>query len=305
MRCSCPKCNANVSIDLTVIPAEGAYLNCPECSVSIHVSRESFARRALHKSTDITCAECGGELGTSIYCQHCHAIYPDYLIAESSSATKKQFVNFLSRLKAFNRISVKSPQSGQEKVTHEKPVADKGIKLPRQIQLAAVLLALVAVIGCAGYFYKQHKLETTYTANFVRAILGLKTAEDLNLNLCTKLATDWRTKQLVSAPRPSAAELTLINRARSDVDTLLKRLGETPEKFTASNAVLVKVYDSYSKLHVLTLSPTGSPDSFIETAKKLDEEFRRNAKELKAGLPEKLSSGLNSAKAKYKPLQDF
>jgi len=307
MRCSCPKCSANISIDLPEVPTEGAYLHCPECSASVHVRRESFARRAMHNSTDISCAECGSGPGSSIYCQHCHAIYPDYLVAETSSATKKQLTKFLSRLHAVNRTSVPSPQGGHEKVARpQKVVAGKGIKLPsKPIQLAAVLLILLAVIGGGGYLYNQHKMETTYTANFVRAILGLNSAKTLTANICAKLANDWRTKQTAPAPRPSTAEQTSINRAKNDVDYLLKRLDKTPKKFAASNAALVKLYDSYAKLHALALSPAGSPDSFTNTVNKLDEEFRRNATELKAGLPESLSTGLNSAKAKYKQLQDF
>jgi hypothetical protein len=85
----------------------------------------------------------------------------------------------------------------------------------------------------------------------------------------------------------------------------MKRVGKVPEKFTASNDALNKLYDSYTKLHAATTTTAGTSDTYAAEVKKGDDAFKKSASERKAGLPEKISVILGESRKKYKALQDF
>jgi hypothetical protein len=106
-------------------------------------------------------------------------------------------------------------------------------------------------------------------------------------------------------PKPTGVEMSYTTKAYPGVETLVKRIGDAPEKFTSSNEAIGKLFTVYTKVHSFSTKPSGTIDSFTATAKLLDEEFRSSARTLKSGLPEKISDKLNESKKKYKALQDF
>ena len=119
MTCTCPKCNAEIELDPADIPAEGSFNKCSACNTNLEIRKESFAKRALYKSTEISCAECGSPPGTSIYCQNCHAIYPEILVIETSSAAKKQFGKILASFNLFkNNQTDRTVQSSSRQLQH-------------------------------------------------------------------------------------------------------------------------------------------------------------------------------------------
>lgn len=306
MRCSCPKCKADITEDFPEIPAEGIFLACPHCSANFNLKKESFARRALHKENEISCAECGSAPGHSIYCQNCHAIYPDYLVTETSSAAKKQLGKLLRMLNTLNRSSVHHHKGHAATQVPQKKIVIKGIKLPGQpVQLAATLIILVALIGGSGVFFYLNKIESEYTSSYVKALFVIKSAEDFNNKICDKISTDWKTKVSAAPPAPSAAEMTFLVRGLKDTETVMSKINKTPEKYLASKDSLMKLLEIYKKHQTLAVSPSGGPDIFNVSSKKLSDDFRKEAATLKAGLPEKLSDKLTEFKAKHKEMTDF
>lgn len=308
MKCSCPKCNAGIDLGIQEIPAEGFFNKCPECSAGYLLKKESFARRALSRGNNITCAECGNELGPAIYCQNCHALYPDYYATEASSAAKKQLGKIIAILGSINRLGK------TRKITyhHEKytPAATKlnvkGTKhTGKPLQLTVISLILLVLLCSGGYFYYKNKLETSYCNKFISAVYIVKSAADLNINISKKISSDWKATQAPLAPKLSPADQSSIKGAMSDVELIMKELPKTPKKYEANRASLDKLYGSYMKLQTLTLSPTGTADTFAETTRKLDGEFRANGSALKSGLPEKLADAFEHGKKKYKPLNDM
>ena len=303
MKCICPKCNAHIELDLDDIPAEGSFNKCPECSGGFLVERASFAKRALHKGDEITCAECGATPGTAIFCQNCHAIYPDFHVTESSSAAKKQVGKIFGFLNKLNRASIKSSgetvSTGYNSTTQQKV---KGLKLPG---LAATLVAVLVLSIAGGYFWYQNKLETAYVENYVRTLYVIKSAADFDLKTCTRIATEWKARMVPNPPQPTEAELTSMRRGDEAVETLLKSIGKVPEKFKANSEDLSRLSKAYKKLHNFATNPTGSIDSFTSTTTLLDDEFRKSSASLKARLPEKISAQLAESKKKYKALEDF
>src|ERR1700687_2341971 len=87
---TCPKCNAEIEIDLSNLPEDGAHTPCPECKGRFWISRESYARRALKKEGKLYCDKCGNELGHSIVCAACGVMYPDYCLVQTAKPPRRQ-----------------------------------------------------------------------------------------------------------------------------------------------------------------------------------------------------------------------
>lgn len=307
MRCICPKCNSNIELGLNTLPEEGSFNKCPECSAGFLLKRVSFARRVLHRSDEIICAECGSIPGKSVFCQNCHAIYPDFHVAESSSAAKKHFGKIFGFLTKINRISSKDPgRIASTDYGYAAAQKTKGLKLPGSpAKLVAMLVSALVISIAGGYFWYQAKAENEYVENYVRTLFVIKSAADLDLKTCARISTGWKISMLPDPPQPSATELNYMDRANKDVDTLLKRLEETPDKFKASREDISRLSAAYKKLFSFAIKPSGTIDSFSNTTKLLEDEFRKNADALKSRLPEKISAKLNESRKKYKELEDF
>jgi len=304
MTCTCPKCNAEIELGAAEIPAESSYTKCSACNANLEIRKESFAKRALYKSGDISCAECGNPPGTSIYCQSCHAIYPEILVIETSSVAKKQFGKILASMTLLRKINIGPTQSYQESYSSA-PASGKGkgVKLPGQpAQLAVILAVLIVAAVAGGYFWYQNKIATEYSQQYVRAIMGIKTARDLEVDVSNSLAATWKSG---GASTLTGSQIKSFSLAKKDVDNLMKQIGKVPGKFTASNDALNKLYASYGNLHAAATTTAGTSDTYAAAVKKGDEDFMRSARELKAGLPEKISARLDESRKKYKELQNF
>jgi len=305
MTCSCPKCNDQIALGPIDITAEGSSHKCSACGTNFVVQKESFALRALHKSDEIACAECGRQPGASIYCQNCHAIYPDFLVFDTSSATKRQLGRLSKALSSFNNLKFggsAKPSIDSYNASPSKPVKSSSLQLSGKSAQVIIIMAIISLLGGGGYYWYQDKQATAFTANYVRAILGIKMARDLDLRISARIATDIKagaTAALTAAEQKSAAS------AKNDVDALIKRFDKVPGKFTVSNDSLHKLYAAYSELHTAVTVPLGSADIYTGTVKNIDADFRKSAQELKSGLPEKISSQLSVSSKKFKALQDF
>lgn len=307
MTCTCPKCKTAIEFDVVTIPAEGHLQKCTSCQANVEVRKESFAKRALYKSPEIYCAECGNNPGSSIYCQSCHAIYPDILTVATASSTKRQLDRIIGSLKKLNYKFKQPSITSHSTEAIATPVAGKkakaGIKLPgTAAQLAVTLVLLLGVLMAGGYYWYQDKVATEYSQNFVKALLGVKEARDLDMLISSRLVANWKGG---GASTLSANEVKMAESAKKDVAILMKRIGKVPKKFNVNNDALIKLLDNYEKLHAATTSHPVSADIYADTVKKMDSEFMKNAREIKTGLPEKIAEVFNTSKAKYKPLQEI
>lgn len=305
MNCFCPKCNASIAPDLPEIPSDGAFVKCPECSASFNLQRESFAKRALRRGDAITCAECGNPPGPTVYCQHCHVLYPDYYATETTSAAKKKLDKLLSSLRRSKKKAAPAKQSHEYRPGAAPAPAAKGLKLPGKLQLAVTIIVLVALIGGGGFYYYRDKIETEYATNYVRTIFIIKTTADINIRLSTKLVNDWRASLSPAAPRFTSQEQKSLTSGKSDADILMKRIGEPPKRLIASQDPIKKFYDSYVKLYDLNSIPPTSLDTYATTAKKLEDDFRKSGRELKGSLPPKIAESFKESLSKYKNLNDL
>jgi len=306
MTCSCPKCDEQITLDSSDIPSEGSFNKCSACSTSFVVNKGSFACRALHKGDTISCAECGSNPGASIYCQHCHVMYPDFLFIETSSPMKRKISKILSSLNALKNFKLGGTTKVYGNSYSGEPFSQGQAKAvnstARPAQLLVVVAVIIALLAGGGYYWYQDKLAAKYTENYIKALLGVKMARDLDLKFSSRLSVDMKTG---ASPILTAIEQKAAVSAKNDVDTLMKRIDNVPAKFTASQNSLTRLYDSYSKLHTAVTSPAGSSDQFSTSINNIDADFKNNARELKSGLPEKISTQLSITSKKFKALQDL
>jgi hypothetical protein len=305
MTCTCPKCTAEIELDATTLPPEGSFTKCAACHANLLIRKESFAKRALYNSTEIACAECGNQPGTSIYCQHCHAIYPEILIVETSSAAKRQLGKLLNSLKPSKNLKANSSDRQSHLDIPGVTAAGKSKKVKQvgqPAQLAAVVAVILIIALGGGFYWYQNKVATEYAENYVRALLGLKTARDHEISISARVAASWKAG---AASTLTPAEQTSTASAKKDVNTLMTRLGKVPDKFAANNTALTKLHASFGKLHDAATNPIGTSDLYAVTVKSMDEDFMKSAKELKAGLPEKITGVLTESKKTHKTLQEL
>lgn len=303
---SCPKCNSQLEFDPAIIPAEGSFNKCLECSTNFIIRKESFAKRALHKSDEISCAECGSHPGSSIHCQSCHTIYPDFLVIETSTAAKKQLGRILASLNVLRNLKIGGSAKPSQQNYSASPLKTGKAKAlnshGQPAKLAAVLAAIITFSAAGGYYWYQDRLATKYSENYVRALFAIKSSRDFEIKAGYRVAAAMKTG---AAAALTAEEQKSAAAGMSDVDILMKRIGKAPAKFTPSNAALTKLYESYANLHSTVTAPAGTSDIYLASVKKTDDNFKKSSGELKAGLPEKISTQLAESTKKYKQLQDF
>lgn len=302
---TCPKCNAALELDPSTVPPEGSFVNCAACHANLEVHRQSFAGRALFKSAEIACTECGKPPGMAIYCENCHAVYPDLLTITTASAAKKQWGKIAA---ALSRLTTRREKDAG---IHYDPLlgsqtpgkTQKSAKVVgKPIQLAIIAIVAVVALLAGGYYWYQDKIATTYAQNYVRAFSGVKSARDLDLKICKRVVDSMRSG---AGSTLTPAESKSLASAKSDVDKLMSRLGEVPGKFKANNDALLSLNDSFGQLHAAVSAPSGMADTIAGTVTNLDNNFMKSARELKAGLPEKIADILAESTKKYKALQDI
>ena len=303
MTCSCPKCKALIDFDSTEIQSDGFFSKCAECGTSFVIRKESFARRALHKSDGISCAECGDHPGSSIYCQSCHAIYPDFLVIETSSTAKRGFGKLLAAFNILKHLKIGgTAQPSLESYSAAPARPAKGLSLQGKPALLGIIAVIVITAAGGGYHWYQTSQEEEYASNFVRNLLVIKMGRDLDIKISSRLAADMKTG---TSSALTAEELKSAASVKNDADTVMKRIDKVPDTFTASNDSLKKLYDTYSQLNATVTLPAGSADIYSGAVKKIDDDFMKTARELKNGLPEKLSEKLSVNTKKFKELQDI
>ncbi len=304
MTCTCPKCQAQIDIDVSQLPGNGTFTPCPECKSRFWVNNETYARMALRKEGSIYCDRCGNELTHSIVCSGCGVMYPDYYMVQSSKPPRRQ-VEKSSFLPSFSLRPAKqhyayTSYTGPEKT---RPLPSKA--LPMRLGLATLLVLVAAGIG---YFYYVKKTEQIYAKNYMRALYIIKSGTDITLNTCAEISSDWQKNMdqgQNAAPHISTDVESRLNRIKDSSDRYMQILKKSPKKFVKSNEKLARLYAVYITTYNLAVSPSGSMANYNSLANKSQNDFNVALQELKGSLAPQLSSELQVAKAKYKGLRDI
>jgi uncharacterized protein YbaR (Trm112 family) len=304
MMCSCPKCAAEIELDIASISEEGSYTPCPECKGRFWLGKESFARRALKKEGQIYCDACGKELDCLIVCTACGVVFPDYCLLQASKPASRQLVKseFSWSFAAKPAKKAKQAYAIPHKSTSVTP-------LSRKLLVRAVCLLVFAALAVVGVtFYNQKKAERQYATNYVLALYGIKSGIDLSLSQGTRLSADWKTKTDAGqrfVPHLTPQEESRSDRLKAELDPIMQKLDKAPQKFGKAYEQIGKLYGIHMRLNALVATPPGSLSVFTDSAGKLGNDFKSAAQELKAGLPKELSEELLNASTKYRELRDL
>ena len=306
MTCSCPKCHAQIEVDLSKIPESGTFTPCPECKGRFWTNKESYARMALKKEGKTYCDKCGRELDQLIVCAGCGVMYPDFLLVQASKPPRRQ----VEKPDLFSMSFTLKPATPTYSYAYTHTGAQKSsVRTPNVLLKRAGLLALVALLAVgAGYFYQIRKSEQQYAKNYMRALYTIKSGTDLSLRTCAKLSAEWKKSMdtgQINAPHISTEDETSLNSVKETTDRFMQTLDKPPKKFVDSKEKLANLYGVYAKAHTLALAPSGSLPSYTSSAAKSQSEFDIAAKELKGSLPSELSAEFKIAKVKYKGLKDI
>jgi len=314
LTCSCPKCSAKIELGLTQVAEETTSNICPACKTRYVLTRETFARRASRKAGEINCAQCGGQLDHSQYCPSCKALYPDYFAAEFPNAAKKrasQNRDFFGGLKniSFEWRSSNAPSIDFKPVLMDsepwrEPVGGE----KKYIVMGVSAVVIVALVAFGANFYVHAKARKQYAASYVMALYGIKMGTDLSLKLCSKISAEWTAKASTgqnSPPLITVDDENQLNNVKIQTDKYLQKLNDPPKVFAESNERLLKLNESFGKVHAAALKPSGTITNFVELVQKTDNDFKAVAADLKTNLPSELSEHLDIAKAKYRGMKDF
>jgi len=314
LSCSCPKCSAKIELPLASLVEDASPHSCPACKARFVLTRETFARRATRKASEINCALCGGELDHSQYCPSCKAIYPDYFAAEFPDAAKKRawqsrdlfggLKNFSFEWRSSKTTTVDYKPVLMDSEPWKEPVGwqKKNIVIGVSVLVAVILIAS----GTSIYFHKQAKKK--YATSYVMALYGIKTSTDLGLKMCGKISADWMAKggvSLNSPPRITVDEENKLTKVKVQTEKYLQKLNDPPTAFTEANGKLLKLNELSTKLHTAALNPSGPLTSFIDLTQKTEGEFIAATADLKKALPTELSTELELARVKYRAMKDF
>lgn len=321
MQCLCPKCSETITIDLSQMPEDGFVTQCTSCNTTIHIIRESCACRAKRQSHEICCANCGSRLDQHVHCNSCGLIFPDYFIPVNlddarRKARKDFFDKKWSSLKDLN-FSFKPVFSGRsQEVTHgytpQKTIgiaASKSRLLTRRVATITLALIVTVALSVTGVFaYKAHQFEKIYVKNYFRALYGIKTGVDSNLQTCLTMKSEWETASksgMRYSPLVNTKNEIQSAKLRGEIDKIMKTASDPPKKLVQSKKRLQSLYKIYMDSDVLINSKPNSLQEFSAAIDKLDNKMKIASNEFKSNLPDSLNKELAIAKLKYRGLKDF
>lgn len=291
MNSTCPKCSATIEIDQSHIPEKGMQTRCPECKTIFWVYRESFGARALKKAGQIHCVQCGGELDPSLSCPSCGILYPDFIVSQSSKPVRKR----KARIPRSFTVSYRPSRKPKPRTQHKQlSVPKKQVEKKSRLKGYAITIAVLVVVAAIGTgIYLRHQAELMYSKNYVRALYGIKVGVDLGLgNYKKSLTTPVKTTDDAKT-----------NKVKIEVDKLMLRVNNPPDKYITANDKLAKLYKIYSEIYTISSKPSDSLKNYEDTAKKLEADFEKGMKDLESSIPRQLSEELENARVKYKALR--
>ena len=313
MMCTCPKCHAKIELELPEVTEAGTPASCPACNARFTVHRESFGGRALRKTSEISCAVCGSELGSQMHCAACGAQFPDYLVPTLGRRRSRRDTKKV-KLKTSPFPQAQKPHSQLPSLEMSmKPEAAKspahapaGARRPKILLVAAGVLVLAAVIAAGSVFFLKIKAEKAYAKSFVLATYCIQTGYDRALKASARISGEWKGKMDQGQPyaaRPNLEEERDFGIINNKLDPAVRNLGQAPEKFASCNEKLSKLQAVYNKLRTLVLAPGNSQQAFADSTGKLEADYRQAVKEYKSGLPQEIMEELVSASLKFKGLR--
>lgn len=307
MRCTCPKCNSNINLELPDVPESGAYIKCTECRAKLLVRKESFAGKACWKSEETSCIHCGSHLAHSIVCPNCSTLFPDYIVNQPSrwkqSETEwwKIFESpTRSRKPAINQACLNAKIKNTS-------ISGASYSKSSLVKAGITLLILVIIITGVGS-YRIFQARQKYSEDFFLALYGIKTGSTMCFQSCSTISNAWNNNISTgrnNIPAINTDNFNKLQKIKAKVDVVMQRIENPPSKYFSSKVKLDNVYNIYSKLYVTTTSGKNNYNDFKNSISELDNNFSKAIVDFKSTIPQKLVDDFKIAQAKHKGLKDI
>lgn len=318
----CPKCAAEIELDVSGEDQHILNVTCASCNSAVSIVRESCATRARRQPSEIICSRCGACLNHQPHCPSCGALFPDFYAAMSpEEASRKvkakrsaELRRSLSKLNPsfyfdlFGFLGGRTERLPDVRPIPERHAAQKVAVSPRGLRLVITLLVVTLLAGGASYAFHLHQRQQVFVDNYFRAVNGIKAGNDFSLEVCSKMAADWKAATdsgLRFTPRLNDKEQARINTTNQNVDKLLQYMGTPPGKFAQAHQKLVQLKSAYQKSQSLVTTPPENLQSLTTSADQAASNFKTAAQDLKNNLPEAMKDQLDEAKLKYHGLRDL
>jgi len=294
MKCACPKCSAPLHENLPEIPEKGKNGKCSNCSSSYWIHRESFILRGYAVTGERSCSKCGEALGQSTYCPGCGTLYPEYCIVYSKKPAKRAFEKKSFSLNlSFPKVARNATAKSSRLVSIDEGSKTVSSDLRRQLLMVGAGIAVLAVIAVLVILYKQDRAATKFTRDFVVVLYGLKSGTDQ----CLK-----KSEILGNGSRLVDKDIMKLKSVNAEIATALQVLSPPPTKFNDVYARLGTLSGTYEKLYTLCIT-SGPSTEAAASARDLELQFIKQAKELKGALPPELLAELADKTSRYSNLQ--
>lgn len=311
MTCNCPKCRAEINVDVSDVTEEGSTTSCPLCNARFSVHRENFGGRAFRKTGDISCARCGSLLGPETHCYACGRPFPDYVVAALNRKKAGPAIpEYKAKVSLFQKRIKKSSGTPSSDFTRNAPSAKPKPVMAKLSQrkktVIASVLGVIVAAAIGGAFYVKKQAEAAYLKSYSVACYGIQLSEDKSFGACQKLATDWKAKTDAGQTFIPRIPLQDENELRKLVDRIGEvkaELAKEPGKFKGCNDQLAKLEAPMIKMRTLAFAPGNSLPAFTESASKIDAEYKGAAAQFKASLPEEVTAALREAAKRYRGLR--
>ncbi|HIJ82015.1 MAG TPA: hypothetical protein HPP76_09945 [Desulfuromonadales bacterium] len=319
IECVCPKCKGKNEIELDLIPEDGLKIACSTCNKKIQIIKESCACRAMRRSNEINCSNCGRPLDRHYYCLSCGVIFPDYFVAIDPDDVRRksqtEYFNNIWTSIADLKFSSATSQDSSKKITYDYTSSSKsdgtGIKklFARKVVLSLVALVIaIALISTGVYAYNAYQLSKQYAENYFKALYCMKTGIETNLGVCEATRVEW--EAALQAGRNYIPSMSSRNEVKSsklhgEIDNLLKKMADPPAKFVHANTRLLEVNKIYTDTELIMQTPPVTVQDLNKTAEILASKMQKASQELKASIPNELKPELEIAKQKYRGMKDF
>jgi len=302
MKCLCPICAANITIENSDSLEQGDYTHCPACNKRFWLHRESHVLRAYKKDNAVLCYHCNDKIGATSYCCSCYTSFPDYWVVQKSKPARRktaepafslELPSFTSRAGKNAELVFADETSGASRFDVAGGLFDR-LKSSSVRNLIIILLVISGLV-LSGVYYQSYKTKQLFTKKYVKLLYGIQSATDVSL---TKLAFISSKDQVLTGK-----EIAKMRAVKEKIDGLRENIGKIPQEFIQAEKDLTKLYNTYLGLHKLATVTPNIPSELIE---KIDQQKRRlrNAKSnLKGNMPEDLLVEVKKVTEKYRNLK--
>jgi|GEM_PF-4778626 len=272
----CPKCGYSDRVRTLHCLMRPVTITCRNCATRYLVNWKI----RLPQDSAIICSWCAKKQADSPGCTYCGRLFYGY-----SPAKWEQAGHGPSQAKT---------GSANFAVLRNKPVRF------RIITACLVLLSIVALLS--GASHNRKNTERQYLTNCLLAIYGIKSGVELCSRTYGDAIAEWKKDKGADPPddqeisREEKEDMAIV---KGEVDQVMRKLENPPEKYAQLSTKLQSMYGNYLKLNDLANAPSGRLASFESKVEEARDNFSEEIADLKSNMPEQLAEELKRSGTKY------